>query len=296
MRIAFVGLGRMGLPMADRLVRAGHDVKGFDVSAEATAAAREQGVGISTTAAAAAAETELVITMLPDPPAVEAAAHRPGGVLEGIGARTVWLEMTSSDPAVTLALSDAAGERSVALVDAPVSGGVPGAREGTLAIACAGPEEAFIAARPVLDELGDRIVHVSERPGDGDLAKTINNLLSAANLLVAAEGVALSMSVGLDPARLVELVNASTGASNATEVKVPRYVLTGAFDAGFSLGQYLKDLRIASTVAERQDLDLTMATQAAALWKEHAEAEGPDADHTLLFRLVAERTGVRWDR
>ena len=131
-------------------------------------------------------------------------------------------------------LSQAAAKRSVALVDAPVSGGVAGAREGALAIACAGPEAAFSAARPVLDELGNHIVHVSERPGDGDLVKTINNLLSAANLLVAAEGLALAISAGLDPARLVEFVNSSTGASNATQVKVPRYVLSRAFDAGFT--------------------------------------------------------------
>jgi 3-hydroxyisobutyrate dehydrogenase len=234
--------------------------------------------------------------MLPDPPAVEAAAHGLGGVLEGVDARTVWLEMTSSDPAVTLALSEAAAKRSVALVDAPVSGGVAGAREGTLAIACAGPEAAFTAARPVLDELGNHIVHVSERPGDGDLVKTINNLLSAANLLIAAEGMTLAMSVGLDPACMVDFVNSSTGASNATQVKVPRYVLSGAFDAGFTLDQYLKDLRIASTLAERQDLDLTMAREAVERWTELTEAEGPGTDHTLLFRLVAERAGVNWDR
>jgi 3-hydroxyisobutyrate dehydrogenase len=293
-QVGFVGLGRMGLPMACRLVSAGHHVKGFDVSRDATAAARAQGVQVCSSAAAAVAEAQLVITMLPDPPAVEAAAHGPGGVLEGLGARAVWLEMTSSDPAVTGALSEAAAERSVALVDAPVSGGVLGAREGTLAIACAGPEAAFATARPVLDALGNHIFHVSEQPGHGDLAKTINNLLSAANLMLAAEGLALAMSLGLDPARLIEYVNASTGGSNATQFKVPRYVLSGAFDAGFTLGQYLKDLRIASAVAERQDLDLAIGRHAVELWKELTEAEGPGEDHTVLFRLVAERAGVKF--
>jgi 3-hydroxyisobutyrate dehydrogenase-like beta-hydroxyacid dehydrogenase len=157
--------------------------------------------------------------MLPGAADVEAAAFSPDGVLEGVRPGALWLEMTSSNPDVTGHLAQLAGERRTTLLDCPVSGGVRGAREGRLTVIVAGPREALSRARPLLETLGERILRVGDRPGEGNLAKTINNMLSAINLAAAAEGLALAKAGGLAIGPLLEVLNGGTGASNTTQVK-----------------------------------------------------------------------------
>ena len=203
--------------------------------------------------------------------------------------------MSSSRPATTRALADAAAERGVTLLDAPVSGGVAGAEAGTLTIMLGGPAALVARARPLLEALGDSLVHVGDRPGDGDAAKTINNMLSATNLAAAAEALAMGLRAGLDPARLVDCVNGGTGASHAMERKVGGQVLTGRFASRFTLGQYVKDLGIARGLADDHRVPTPVNGAAHAVWTTHAARGHADADHTRLVALLLADAGIDHD-
>src|SRR3954469_24331918 len=293
--VGFVGCGRMGGPMARRLLAAGAEVHAYDVDERALRAVVDAGARPAASPRDAARDVPVVVTMLPDPPVVEQAARGPEGVLAGLGDGALWLEMSSSRPATTQALAEAAAERGAALLDAPVSGGVAGAEAGTLTVMLGGPAALVARARPLLDELGAALVHVGDRPGDGDAAKTINNMLSATNLAAAAEALAMGMRAGLDPARLVECVNGGTGASNAMEKKVGGQVLTGKFASRFTLGQYLKDLGIARGLADDPRVPTPVNGAPHALWTAHAARGHADADHPRLVALLLADAGIDHD-
>jgi 2-hydroxymethylglutarate dehydrogenase len=291
--VAFVGCGRMGRPMALRLLAAGLPVRAFDVAQAALTAVVTAGAQPARCPRDAAEGAELVITMLPDPATVRAAALGDDGLLAGLAPGALWLEMTSSSPSVTAELAAAARGASAELLDAPVSGGVAGAEAGSLTIMLGGSAAAVERARPVLGHLGRTLVHVGERPGDGDTAKTINNMLSATNLAAAAEALALGMRAGLEPQRLVDCVNGGTGASHASAVKIAGHVLTGRFAAGFTIDQYLKDLRIAQALAAEQRTPTPVNGAAHAVWAAlSARGEG-GGDHTRVADLVVRDAGLR---
>src|SRR3954469_23622309 len=293
--IAVVGCGRMGGPMARRLLDAGHAVRAYDVAERALDAVAQAGADRATSPEDAARGAEVVVTMLPDPPTVERAANGPDGVLAGLGDGALWLEMSSSRPATTKALADAAAERGAALLDAPVSGGVAGAEAGSLTIMLGGPAALVARARPLLEVLGDSLVHVGDNPGDGDAAKTINNMLSATNLAAAAEALAMGLRAGLDPERLVDCVNGGTGASNAMEKKVGGQVLTGKFASRFTLGQYLKDLGIAQGLADEHREPTPVNGAPRAVWTAQAARGAAEEDHTRLVALLLGDAGIDHD-
>jgi 3-hydroxyisobutyrate dehydrogenase len=284
--IGFVGCGRMGGPMLRRLVAAGRPVRAFDPDGRALAAAVEAGAERANGPAEAAGGADAVITMLPDPATVASAGSE---LLGGLERDALWIEMSSSHPATTRALASQAGERGAALLDAPVSGGVKGAEAGTLTIMLGGPAALVERARPLLEALGSTLVHVGDRPGDGDTAKTLNNMLSATNRAAAAEALAIALREGLDPERLVDCVNGGTGASHAMREKVGGQVLSGRFDSRFTLGQYLKDLRIAHALAAEHRVPAPVNAAAHALWTSHAARGGAGDDHTrMVTRLLAD--------
>src|SRR3954469_19196462 len=293
--VAFVGCGRMGGPMARRLLAAGAELRAYDVDERALRAIGDAGAALADSPRAAAEGAAVAITMLPDPAVVERAARGPEGLLAGLGDGALWIEMSSSRPATTLARAAAAAERGAALLDAPVSGGVAGAEAGTLTIMLGGPAALVDRARPLLAELGGSLVHVGDRPGDGDAAKTINNMLSATNLAAAAEALAMGMRAGLDPERLVECVNGGTGASNAMEKKVGGQVLTGAFGSRFTLGQYLKDLGIAQGLADDHRVPTPVNGAARAVWTAQAARGAAEEDHTRLVALLLGDAGIDHD-
>ena len=292
--VGVIGWGRMGGAMGLRLINTGHQVFAFDVGRSARQAAQSAGATVLDSAKEVAERSPAFITMLPTATEVEAAAFSADGVLEGIKPGALWLEMTSSKPSVTGRLAQLAGQRQAILLDCPVSGGVRGAREGRLTVIVGGASEALDRARPLLENLGDRIVRVGERPGEGDLAKTINNMLSAINLAAAAEALALARAGGLAIEPLLEVVNWSTGASNATQVKIPDYVLTDRFDAGFTIAQYVKDLDVALDFARAREVPAKLLSDAQDIWGAAAASGHGDDDHTAIVPLVAARLGVPW--
>jgi 3-hydroxyisobutyrate dehydrogenase-like beta-hydroxyacid dehydrogenase len=294
-RVAFVGCGRMGGPMARRLLDAGADLCAFDVDERALAAVAAAGSERAASPADAARDAGVAITMLPDPDVVEGAARGDDGLLAGLGDGALWLEMSSSRPATTADLAAAAAERGAALLDAPVSGGAAGAGAGTLTIMLGGPAALVTRARPLLEVLGESLVHVGDNPGDGDAAKTINNMLSATNLAAAAEALAMGIRAGLDPARLVDCVNGGTGASHAMRNKIGGQVLTGRFGSRFTLGQYLKDLGIARGLADDHRVPTPVNSAAHAVWTAQATRGAAGEDHTRLVALLLADAGIERD-
>jgi len=290
-RIGFIGLGRMGTPMSQRLLAAGYSLTVHDLRPDAVAAAGRAGAAAGGSPAEVAGRTDAVITMLPDARAVEQVVYGDGGLLRAMRSGQFLLEMTSSRPRVTRRVAADLTARGVRVLDAPVSGGVRGAAEGALCIMAGGPPDVLDALRPILDQLGRHIVHVGDAPGDGDTAKTLNNLLSATTIWSAIEAVVLGMKAGLAPDRLLAAINHSTGRSYTTETKFSRYILPRKFSAGFTVGQYLKDLDICLDLAEEMDAPLLVGSAVRRAWMDAAQEGMADQDHTALIDLLERRMG-----
>ena len=288
--VAFLGLGRMGAPMAARLVAAGRRVVAYDPADAARARAAASGCELAATALDALAGAGVVVTMLPDERAVAALAYD-----DGLVARwrpgVLWIEMTSSLPSVTRAVAADVVAAGGAFVDAPVSGGVGGAEAGSLTVMAAGAAAALTQARPILEPLAARIVHVGARPGAGDAVKSLNNMLSAVNLTAATEALAIALREGIDPRVLVDAVSTSTGGSHAVATKLGAFVLDGR-ETGFTIDQYLKDLRIALTIASESGYAPALAGRTRDTWRALAEADGGGRDHVDVVRLLLAQIGL----
>lgn len=284
-RVGFIGLGKMGTPMARRLLAAGYRVIAHDVRPEAAAEVMTAGAASGDSPALVASLADAVITMLPDARAVERVIYGERGLGEAMGSGQVLLEMTSSHPGTTRRVAADLGRKGVRVLDCPVSGGVRGAAEGTLCVMVGGPAGVLDACRPVLECFGE-VVHVGDSPGDGDTAKTINNLLSATTIWSVVEAFVLGARAGLAPDRLFAAVNRSTGRSYTTETKISRYFLARRFDAGFTVGQYVKDLNICLDLADDLGVPMLLGSMARQAWTVAAREGLAERDHTELLRLM----------
>jgi 3-hydroxyisobutyrate dehydrogenase len=282
--LLFIGLGNMGRPMAARLAQ-DREVYVYDQSPEArTATAQESGATPLSNLGTLPGNIAAVILMLPNSQIVEAVLRQNPGILNRLRPGSMIIDMGSSEPGSTTVLAGEAGRRGVHYVDAPVSGGVARAITGELAIMAGGSDEAVDAARPLLESMGTSVVHVGPS-GTGHAAKALNNLLSATNLAAAAEIICAAASAGIAPHVMVDVINNSTGRSQATEVKYPKHILPGSFDSGFAMDLMLKDLRIARQLFESNGVEgpvvLTAQTIAENLRK---QLDDPAPDHTELVK------------
>lgn len=287
-RVAFAGLGAMGWPMAARLVGAGFDVVGVDAQpGRAAQFAAEVGGSAAAEPAEAASGAAIVITMLPTSVQVEAVldAMRPA-----LQPGTLVIDMTSGQPAVTRRLAEALAPADIVLVDAPVSGGVVRARDGTLAIMTGGTDEALDRAETLLRSMGTTIHRVGA-VGSGQAMKALNNLVSAGGFLIGVEALLIGQRFGLDPALMVDVLNASTGMNNSTQRKFKQFVLSRSFDAGFGLDLMVKDLGIALEVGRDTATPTPFAALCREMWASAAALLGPGQDHTALARLSERLAG-----
>jgi 3-hydroxyisobutyrate dehydrogenase len=283
-RVGFVGLGRMGWPMASNLANAGvalvvHDADG-DVSA---AFAREHGA----TAASAPADftgVTRVVTMLPDDRAVQEALLRwEGGIASALEAGAVIVDMSSSRPEGTKALEDAVRQRGVGVVDAPVSGGVPRAKDATLSIMVGGDDRDVEPVMALLEVLGGHLYRTGPL-GSGHAMKALNNFVSGTAYLAMAEALEVGRHFGLSPETIVEIVNTSTGRSFTSEVVYAQHVVTEAYDTGFRLGLLAKDVHIAEELARTAGVDARLLREADRRWAEADEGLGGESDHSEAHR------------
>jgi 3-hydroxyisobutyrate dehydrogenase len=284
--VTFIGLGRMGLPMAGRLATAGYKVTGYDAAAAAREAltASAPSARVAATAAEATAGAEVVILMLPDSSVVSSVLEA-GGVLAALPAGVVLIDMGSSEPAETQRLTRLAGDRGVDIVDAPVSGGVSGAAKGSLTIMAGGAQAAVEIVRPMLDVLGSRVLHVGPA-GAGHAVKALNNLLSATHLLVTSEAMLVAGKFGLDVATVLDAINTSSGRSGSTENKWPNFILPQTYDSGFALRLMVKDMKIALSLIRETGGVAPLSAAALESWDAATAHLDAAADHTEIVRWL----------
>ena len=292
-RVGFVGLGNMGWPMA-HLLAPHFDVTVLDVRTEvAESFAAEHGVTATTDLAKLGAASDAVITMLPNGDDVREVAlggREGGGLVAGMAAGSVLIDMSSSAPLGTRRLAEDLQPHGVALVDAPVSGGVAGAQGGTLAIMVGGEAAQIARCHPVLEHLG-RAVYVMGDSGTGHAMKALNNYCSAAGLAAACEALLVGDRMGLDPAQMIDVLNASSGRNAATEGKVAQEILNRNFGLGFTVGLMAKDVGIAAGMAEGLGLEAPFLAQTRDLWRAAEELLGGGADSTAVVKLWEEWNG-----
>ena len=241
-KVAFLGLGIMGRPMAANLARGGFEVVAWNRTREKAErlAAEEDRVSVADTPAAAAGETGIVISMVPDTPEVEAVLLGADGAAEGLPAGGLAIDMSTISPTASRAVGERLGERGVSFLDAPVTGSRPKAEDGTLTIMAGGEEEAFRRALPFFEAMGSLVLHVGPQ-GHGSMVKLINNTLAAVNAAALAEGLAVARAAEVDTDKVLEVLGAGSGDSAMRELKAEP-MLQGDFDPLFKLGHMLKDV------------------------------------------------------
>ena len=286
--IAFIGLGMMGRPMAARLTGAGFKLRVFDLSQKAVSDfVGSHPTALATASAKAAAEgADALITMLPDGKAVrQAVLDGRDPAREGLASGAMVFDMSSSNPVDTQKLARDLAALGVALLDAPVSGGVKRALDGSLSIMVGGGAADLERARPVFAAMGKTIT-LCGPAGAGHALKALNNYLSAAGLVAMCEALVVGEAFGLDPGTMVDVFNTSTGKSNATEVKGRQFVVPRNFAAGFTTGLMAKDLGTAAAVAKHLDVNVPGLKLAVAYWADARNRLGASADHTEIFRYA----------
>ena len=275
-KVGVIGLGNMGLPMAAVLAKAGFAVSGFDLSPHRLALAAPNGVAPVSELACLLRDVDAIVSSLPLARDVEAVLTTPGGLLERRDRRVIVVDTSTADPTTSRRLAALLAQSGHGHLDAPVSGGPAGAADGSLTFMIGGAEDDVAAARPLLDVMGAKIVHVGPS-GAGNVAKLINNMLVAAHMITTGEAIRLAEAAGVNAEAALRVVNAATGRSGISEIHFPRWIMSNRFDSGFSAGLMRKDVGLAADLAAETGLDLPLSREVARLWLEDCTTI-PDAD------------------
>jgi 3-hydroxyisobutyrate dehydrogenase len=300
-RIGFVGLGNMGLPMARNLVKAGHQVAGFDVVPAACEAAGEAGIEVAKAAADVLDGAETVVTMLPAGAHVRsvylgAAQSESGGLLARAGKRTLFIDCSTIDVATAREVHAAAAEQGLPMLDAPVSGGVAGAAAATLTFMVGGPEAAFAKGKPLFEAMGRTIVHAGGA-GNGQAAKICNNMILGISMIAVSEAFTLGEKLGLDPQVLFQISSKASGSCWAmlNHNPVPGIVETSAanrgYQPGFAAAMMHKDLKLAQAAADHVGAATPLGAEAAALYTLFVNAGNGGLDYTAIIKLIQGKQG-----
>jgi 3-hydroxyisobutyrate dehydrogenase-like beta-hydroxyacid dehydrogenase len=290
----FIGLGRMGGAMARRLIEGGHSVVAFDLNSSACEALAAQGASIASSARAVADAVPAVFLSLPNPEVVLSTILGAHGAIAG-SRMEVCVDLSTSGPEAAIKLAAGLAERAIASLEAPVSGGIKGAREGALSLMVSGPQSAWERVRPLLEVFG-RPFFMGETAGAGQTMKLVNNLLGACAIAITAEGMTIGVKAGLDPARMVEVLNVSSGRSSATLDKWPRAVLPRTFDFGFASGLCLKDVRLCLAAARALGVPLSVGSAVCELLERTVRTLGEDSDFTAMTKIVESDAGLDPER
>jgi 3-hydroxyisobutyrate dehydrogenase len=274
--VAVIGLGAMGLGMAATLAGKGFAVTGFDLSEDRRELARGAGVTPAASLGDALAAGEVVVLSLPLAAHVEAVVEGPDGVVARARPGAIVVDTSTSEAAVSRRLAARCAERGLGFLDAPVSGGPAGAKAGTLTFMIGGAAEHLDKARPAVEAMAAKVLHVGPS-GAGNVAKLVNNLLVAAHLLTVSEAMRLAEAAGVPAADALAVVNAASGRSAVSEVNYPRWILPGSFDSGFTMGLMRKDVRLAAALAEQTGALGPVSRLVAELWAGSA-ARLPDGE------------------
>lgn len=282
--IGFVGVGKMGGPMAKRLISDGHKLVVFDRDVDAVSALQELGVKSAASAKDVADQCEIVFVSLPTPPIFEAVATGENGISSGAKVRIV-VDASTTGPRTAARIGEHLSAKNIAMIDSPVSGGLKGAREGTLAVMVSGPQAAFDEVDPLLARFGKRFF-LGETQGAAQTMKLANNLLAATAMAASSEAIVMGVKAGLDPKVMLDVINAGSGRNSATEDKFPKAVLTRTFDFGFATGLSFKDVRLCVEEAEAMGVPMVVGSAVRQLLSITNQQYGPTSDFTSLVRTV----------
>jgi 2-hydroxy-3-oxopropionate reductase len=289
MKLGFIGLGVMGAPMAAHLVAAGHDVSGYDVNAAAGEKLAAAGGQAATSVADAVAGADVVITMLPNHPQVEEVVLTSGGVLETAEPGTLLIDMSTIRPETSIAVAEAARDRKIRVLDAPVSGGQAGAEQASLSIMVGGSEEDFAAAKPVFDAVGKTIVHVGPH-GAGQVVKAANQLVVGGIYGLVAEAIVLLEASGVDAAVGLDVLAGGLAGSRILELK-RKSMVDRQFAPGFRIDLHHKDMGIALAAARQADVALPLTGLVAQLVAAGRAMGHGSLDHSALLKVVEQLSG-----
>ena len=290
-RIGFIGLGNMGLPMAQNLIKAGHQVEGVDVFPAAVEKLVAAGGSSAETAKIAAARADVVVTMLPSGKEVREVYLGPGGIIENANPGTLLIDSSTIDVETARDVAAAALAKDLLMIDAPVSGGVTGAQGGMLTFMVGGPERAFLRAESILQQMGKTIVHAGGA-GNGQAAKICNNLILGISMIGVSEAFLLAEKLGLDAQKLFDISSKSSGQcwTMTSYCPVPGLVPTSPanrdYQPGFTAAMMLKDLRLAQGAAKASGAIAPLGAGAAALYERYAESGEAGKDFSGIIQYL----------
>jgi 3-hydroxyisobutyrate dehydrogenase-like beta-hydroxyacid dehydrogenase len=289
-RLGFIGLGSMGGPMSARLIEAGHTLVVHDTNPAALQSLVGKGATAVSSPAEVAAAADVVLGSLPTPDVVRSVTTGGAGVIMGDRAR-IYIDLSTTGPRVSGEIATALAKAGITLVDAPVSGGRNGAIIGTLAVMAAAPRVIFNEVEDILKVFG-KVFHVGETAGLAQTMKLVNNMLSVAALAITSEGMVLGVKAGLDPAVMLDVINASSGRNSATVDKFPRSVLPRSFDFGFATGLSMKDLRLCLQEADAMGVPMPVGAAVAQILSITNAVYGPQSDFTSICKVIEQWGGV----
>jgi hypothetical protein len=288
MKLGYIGVGKMGGPMAGRLMAAGHELVVFDAREASVKPFVERGARAAPSVAALAREVETVLVCLPTPDVVKKVSEE---IAAAGGKVRTFVDLSTTGPRVAAEVAAVLKAKGITACDSPVSGGVAGAVAGTLAVMVAGPRALCAELEPMLAVFG-KVFFIGERPGMGQTMKLANNLLSATAMAATAEAVVFGVKSGLDPAVMCDVINAGSGRNTASMDKVPRQVITRKFAQGFATGLMYKDVRLCLEEADAVGVPMSVASGVRALWARANEELGADSDMTAIVQLIERAAGV----
>jgi 3-hydroxyisobutyrate dehydrogenase-like beta-hydroxyacid dehydrogenase len=290
MEIGFIGLGKMGFPMARRLIEAGHQAIVFDQRKEAVAGLVTLGAQAGSSPKDVADRAETVLASLPSLQASLEVATGPNGVIEGQRIKR-FVDLSTVGSHMAVRIHDLLAKREIVQLDSPVSGGVAGAEKGTLAVMVSGPKAHFEAVKPLLDVVG-KVFFIGEKPGSAQTMKLANNLLSATAMVATSEAVVMGVKSGLDPSVMIDVINSGSGLNTASRDKFPRSVLPRTFDFGFATGLMVKDVRLCLEEAKALGLSMEVAEAVGRLWEVVIRETGGESDFTSAIKPIEKAAGV----
>jgi 3-hydroxyisobutyrate dehydrogenase-like beta-hydroxyacid dehydrogenase len=289
-RLGFIGTGRMGGFMAARLIAAGHAMTVCDGSDAAVAPLIAAGARRANTAAEVAAEADIVFASLPTPDVVRTVALGEKGVIQG-GRAKIFVDLSTTGPRVAATVSAGLATKTITSVDAPVSGGMAGAKNGTLAVMVSCPRATYDALEPILKVFG-KLFFIGEKPGAAQTMKLVNNLLAACSLAITCEGMVMGAKAGLDAKTMIDVLNVSSGRSSATQDKFPRAILPRTFDFGFATGLSHKDVRLCLDEAEALGVPMIVGSAVRQVLAITSALYGPDSDFTSMVKCTEQWAGA----
>jgi 3-hydroxyisobutyrate dehydrogenase-like beta-hydroxyacid dehydrogenase len=290
-RLAFIGCGAMGAPIAERLIDAGHALSIYDPSLAATAPLVARGAVVASSPRAAAEASNVAFACLPSPEVSRKVALDVDGIIacKGLAA---YVEMSTIGSKAVKAIAQGLAASGIPVLDSPVSGGPRGARNGTLSTMAAGAPATFEAVKPLLETVARNVFYIGEEPGLGQVTKLANNMISAAGMAAAFEASAMAVKAGVDARTLIETVNASTGRNSATMDKFPAAILTRSFDYGGKLSTMYKDIFLCLEEARELNVPMWVGSNVVQLWF-HAMTQGRgNDDYTALIKMIEDWAGV----